>query len=71
MEEAACLGWSRDSNGSFPKLGVPILGVPIIRTIVFWSLYWGPRILGNYQISTSSAKSDRGQPSADTPPEVA
>ena len=28
--------------GGFPKLGVPFLGVPIIRTIVFWGLYWGP-----------------------------
>ena len=26
-----------------------ILGVPIIRTIVFWALYWGPPILGKYQ----------------------
>ena len=34
----------------FPKLGVPFLGVPIIRTIVFWGLYWGPLILGNYHI---------------------
>ena len=34
--------------GDFPKLGVPFLGVPIIRTIVFWGLYWGPLILGNY-----------------------
>ena len=28
--------------GSFPKLGV--VGVPIIRIIVFWGLYWGPLI---------------------------
>ena len=34
----------------FPKLGVPFLGVPIIRTIVFWGLYSGPPILGNYHI---------------------
>ena len=34
----------------FPKLGVPFLGVPIIRTIVFWGLYWGTLILGNYHI---------------------
>ena len=25
-------------------------GIPIIRTIVFWDLYWGTLILGNYQI---------------------
>ena len=27
--------------GDFPKLGVPVFGVPIIRTIVR-GLYWGP-----------------------------
>ena len=27
-----------------------ILGVPIIRIVVFWGLYWGPPILGNYYI---------------------
>ena len=26
----------------FPKLGVPFWKVPIIRTIAFWGLYWGP-----------------------------
>ena len=35
----------------FPKLGVPFSGVPIIRTILFWGLYWGPLILGNYHLS--------------------
>ena len=34
--------------GGFPKIRGTILGVPIIRTIVFWGLYWGPLILGNY-----------------------
>ena len=24
---------------------------PIIRVIVFWGLYWGPPVLGNYQIT--------------------
>ena len=24
-----------------------LVGVAIIRTIVFWGLYWGPLILGN------------------------
>ena len=24
------------------------MGAPIIRIIVFWGLYWGPLILGNY-----------------------
>ena len=34
----------------FPKIRGTILGVPIIRIIVFWGLYWGPLILGNYHI---------------------
>ena len=34
----------------FPKIRGTILGIPIIRTIVFWGLYWGPLILGNYHI---------------------
>ena len=34
----------------FPKIRGTLLGVPIIRIIVFWGLYWGPLILGNYQI---------------------
>ena len=34
----------------FPKIRPTILGVPIIRTVVFWGLYWGPPILGNYHI---------------------
>ena len=28
------------------------VGVPHKRTIVFWGLYWGPPILGNYHIHT-------------------
>ena len=41
----------RDSlNEGFPKLGLFFWGVPIIRTLVFWGLYWGPLLLGNYQI---------------------
>ena len=38
--------------GGCPKLGVPFLGVPILRIIVFWGLYWGPPILGNYHLAT-------------------
>ena len=34
----------------FPKIMGTILGVPIIRTIAFWGLYWGLPILGNYLI---------------------
>ena len=40
---------SRAKRG-FPKIRGTFLGVPIIRTIVFWGLYWGPPFLGNYQI---------------------
>ena len=31
----------------FAKIRGTILGVPVIRIIVFWGLYWGPPILGN------------------------
>ena len=34
----------------FPKIRGTFLGVPIIRSIVFWGLYGGSLILGNYQI---------------------
>ena len=34
----------------FPKIRGTFLGVPTIRTIVFWGLYWGPLILGKYHI---------------------
>ena len=60
----------------FPKLGVPFWGVPIIRTMVCWGLYWCPLILGNYHIGlcisitiscpqkdrTSAATPDRTDP---------
>ena len=29
------------------------LEIPIIRTIVYWGLYWGPLILGNYHKAPS------------------
>ena len=34
----------------FPKIGGTHLGVTIMRTIVFWGLYWVLLILGNYHI---------------------
>ena len=37
----------------FPKIRGTLLGVPIIRTLVFGCLYWGPPILGNYHITIS------------------
>ena len=36
----------------FPKTRGTLLGVPIIRIIVFGGLYWGTPILGNYHIGT-------------------
>ena len=38
------------SHVGFPKIRGTFLGVPIIRTIVYWGLYWGPFILGNYHV---------------------
>ena len=35
----------------FPKIRGTLLGVPIVRIIVHWGLYWGPLILENYHIS--------------------
>ena len=35
----------------FPKIRGTVLGVPIIRTIVFLGLYWGSRLfLGEYHM---------------------
>ena len=34
----------------FPKFRGTFWGVPIIRIIVLWGLYWGPLIFGNYLI---------------------
>ena len=36
--------------GASQNWGGTILGVPIIRTIVFWGLYRGSLILGNYRL---------------------
>ena len=34
----------------FPRIRGTLLGVLIIRTIVYWGLYWGPPMLGNYHV---------------------
>ena len=34
----------------FPKIWGTFLGVPIIATIVYLGLYWGPPILGKYHM---------------------
>ena len=36
-----------------PKIRGTFLGIPIIRTMVFWGLYWGTSILGSYHMSHS------------------
>ena len=39
-----------EAKREFPKIrDTPFGEVPIIRTIVYWGLYLGPLILGNYQ----------------------
>ena len=38
-----------------PKIRGTILGVPIVGNIVFWGLYWGPLVLGNYQLVQKSS----------------
>ena len=40
----------KDSWG-IPKIRGTFLGVPIIRTLVFWGLYWGPPYLGKLPVS--------------------
>ena len=35
----------------FPKIRATFLGVPIIRAIVYWGLYWGTLIWGNYHLA--------------------
>ena len=38
----------------FPKIRGTLLGVSIIRTIVFGGPYWGPLILENYHMKSPS-----------------
>ena len=51
----ASIGVSPVQLCGFPNIRGTILGVPIIRTIVFGGLYWGPPILGNYPVHSSTA----------------
>ena len=44
------LGEPIEDVWGFPKIRGTFMGVPIIRTTVYWGLYWGPLILGNYHI---------------------
>ena len=46
--------WSqflRNTTWWFPEIRGTILGVPIIRTMIYWGLYWGTLILGNYHLT--------------------
>ena len=38
-----------------PQTRGTVLEVPIIRTIVFWGLYWGFRIWGNYHLAAATS----------------
>ena len=40
----------------FPKIKGTLLGGPIMRTIVFWGLYWRPPIWGNYHLTGRRCK---------------
>ena len=51
MEVSSVVSCLQEYNGGYPKLGVPFLGVVIIRTIVYWGLCWGTLILGNYHVA--------------------
>ena len=41
----------RRGKWEIPKIRNTFLKVSIIRAIAIWGLYWGPPILGNYQIT--------------------
>ena len=40
----------------FPKIRGSFLGVPIIRIIVFWCLYWGPPLFWETTIYRATAR---------------
>ena len=42
-----------NSIWGFPQIRGTFLGVPIIGIIIYWGLYWGHPILGNYHIAMS------------------
>ena len=51
----------------FPKIRGTFLGVLIIRIIVYWGLYWGPLILGNYHLGFRVSCSNAA---VETPPQT-
>ena len=50
-------GLGHQAKWEFPKIWSTFLRVPIIRTILYWGLYWGPPIEGNYQVLEALADS--------------
>ena len=54
----------------FPKIRGTILEVPSIRVIVFWGLYWGPLILGNYRLGKCILMVHPFNGPVEEPPEV-
>ena len=45
----------------FPKIRGTLLGVPIIRIIVYLGLYWAPLILGNYHVTAPCPNPNLGE----------
>ena len=43
----------------FPEIRGTILGIPIIRIIVYLGLYWGPPILGNYHVMVAEVHTSK------------
>ena len=54
MFEAA--GCGLEPIWGFPKIR-GTFWVPIRRTIIFWGLYWGPAISGNYHLERTARAS--------------
>ena len=42
--------WIEGDIWGLPQIRGTFLGVPVISTIVYWGLYWGTLIYGNYHI---------------------
>ena len=54
---------SVDADMGFPIIRGTHLGIPIIRAIVFWGLYWVSLLLGNYHmyiLTTPEIRLDSG-----------
>ena len=45
-----------DTYVGFPIIRGTILGVPLLRTVVFWGLSWGPAILGDRKFSAAASE---------------